>query len=219
MAERVPKAERTKAKILDYAVAQSSVEGLSGLTLGRLASDLGVSKSGLFAHFGSKERLELAVLQHAALDFRREVIERALEQPRGMARLVALFELWMRRLSRLPGGCPVLGAAFEFDDIEGPVRDELVLLEGQLRSALARAVRLSIESGEVLAHTDPAQFAFEMHALILAYHFELRLMRATDARSKVERVYSALIARVSGVPDSGYSELFQRYRIDLGGAA
>jgi AcrR family transcriptional regulator len=209
MPDPVQKAERTKLKILEQALAQSSVEGLQGLTIGRLASALGVSKSGLFAHFGSKEQLEIAVLHHAAAQFRREVIEPAIRQPRGAARLVLMFELWLARLSsrRLPGGCPFLSAAFEFDDLDGPVRAELVQLETQFRLALVRAIRLSMDVGDLVCEVDPAQLGFEVHALMLAYHFESRLLRAPEARSKVERAFSALLARATGKPDEGYSAL------------
>src|SRR5687767_9089309 len=137
------KGELTHRAILEHAVGLASRLGLEGLTIGRLAEDLELSKSGLFAHFQSKEALQVEVLRHAGERFVEEVIRPALKAPRGEARLKALFTRWLEwaRGKSLPGGCLFVAAATELDDKEGPVRDELVRTQRQWVGFLAGALK------------------------------------------------------------------------------
>ena len=143
------KGDETRARILRHAAKVASRDGLEGLSIGELATALEMSKSGLFAHFGSKEDLQIEVLRAAAVDFEERVIRPALKQPRGAPRLRALFERWSKWASapELPGGCIFAGASFELDDRPGPVRDYLVEEERRLLDVLSRSAQLGVESG------------------------------------------------------------------------
>ncbi|HEV3051234.1 MAG TPA: TetR/AcrR family transcriptional regulator, partial [Longimicrobium sp.] len=138
-------------------MASASVEGLEGISLGRLAAELGMSKSGLFAHFASKEALQLDVLQAAADRFMEVVVRPAMAEPRGEPRVRSLFEHWLvwERHESLPGGCIFMHAAAELDDRPGPTRDALVQWQRQWLDALAKAARLAVEAGHFRADLDP----------------------------------------------------------------
>jgi len=168
--------------ILEEAVGLASKVGLEGLSIGSLASRLGLSKSGLFAHFGSKEDLQVLTLKQAQKLFQEKVFAPALAQPRGLPRLRALFANWLTWLEHdLPGGCLLLSASVEYDDRPGAVRDLLVAGQRELRGAIAKAVRLAIDAGHLHSETDPWQFAFELFGIVLATHHDRRLLG--DARS------------------------------------
>ena len=156
------KGERTRAAILDAALRIVSKSGLDGLTIGTLADATGMSKSGLFAHFGSREELLLAVLAHGQAQFTEVVFQPAMTKPRGIARLKAMFINWLdwTESAELPGGCPMIGGASEFDDRPGPVRDMLAGGQRTWIETLKRSVRQAIEEGELPADTDPEQIDF-----------------------------------------------------------
>ena len=191
------KGEQTRALILDHAIAHASEVGLEGLSIGSLAARLQLSKSGLFAHFGSKEDLQLATLRAAQDLYVKQVFKPALAAPRGLPRLRTLFQKWFEWVdaSGLPGGCVILAAAAEFDDRPGPIRDALIAGQKELRGAIAKAVRLAIESGELAADTDPWQLAFELFGIVLAAHHDRHLFddpRASDRGTKaIERLLAA----------------------------
>ena len=191
------KGARTRNLILDHAVAHASEVGLEGLSIGSLASRLSLSKSGLFAHFGSKEELQLATLKAAQERFVNKVFLPALAAPRGVARMRALFHNWFDWLdsSGQPGGCVILAAAGEFDDRPGPVHDTLLAGQKELRGAIAKAVRLAIEAGELPADTDSWQLAFELFGIVLAAHHDRHLfddLRAAERGMKaIERLLAA----------------------------
>jgi AcrR family transcriptional regulator len=157
----------TRSTILDRAAKLASVEGLEGLTIGRLAGELKLSKSGLFRHFGSKGDLQLATIEWALEIFRREVVEPAAEQPPGLARLRALIEGYISYLERevFPGGCFIDAAAAEFDGRPGPVRDAIADASLQWTSELERQAKLARKQGELSAQTNVAQLVFELSAL------------------------------------------------------
>jgi len=188
------KGERTRAAILDEALALASVEGLGGLTIGNLADRTGLSKSGLFAHFGSKEQLQAAVLERAAELYTDRVFRPAMELPRGLARLRAFFENWLEwgRDGTGPGGCPLQAAAAELDDKPGPLRDFVVGTYGRLQAALDRTIRQAMAEGELRADLDVDQFVFELVALYNGFGHSHRLMRhpgsITMARNALERL-------------------------------
>ncbi len=189
------KGERTHAAILDHATGLASQVGLTGLTIGILANDLELSKSGLFAHFRSKEALQLAVLDHAALRFSDLVVRPALHEPRGAPRMQALFDRWIawERAEELPGGCIFVAAAAELDDRPGPVRDRLVALQRDWIIVLATSYRKGIESGLFRADTDPEQFAQDMYGIMLALHFHSRLMHDLGAEARARRAFATLL--------------------------
>jgi AcrR family transcriptional regulator len=155
-----------------------------------------MSKSGLFAHFGSKEDLQLEVLRAASADFVEKVIAPALREPRGPARLRALFERWLRWAANpdAEGGCIFSGAAFELDDRPGPVRDYLVEEEKRLLGVLSRSARLGVESGLLRADLDCDLLAFQLHGLMLGFHHARRLMRQRNAEAMARQSFEQLLA-------------------------
>jgi AcrR family transcriptional regulator len=157
---------RTRQAILERAVNLASVEGLEALTIGRLATELKMSKSTLFSPFGSKQGLQLATLERANAVFRREVVEPAAAAQPGLARLRALIEGYLGYLERevFPGGCFLTAAAAEFDGRPGPVRDAIATASGAWGSALLEQAELADERGELPPDTDPAQLVFELGA-------------------------------------------------------
>jgi AcrR family transcriptional regulator len=205
MAPRIPssplasKGERTRAAILDAALRHVSSAGLEGLTIGTLADATGMSKSGLFAHFGSREELLLAVLNHGQQEFIEVVLNPALKKPRGLPRLRAMFVNWLdwTESADLPGGCPMIGGATEFDDKPGPVKDMLAAGQRAWIDTLQRAVRQAIEEGQVRAGTDPEQIAFEMFGIALVVHHHRRLLGYQKARERALAALDALYARAA----------------------
>jgi AcrR family transcriptional regulator len=191
----VRKGEATRERILESALELASTEGLSGLSIGRLADRNGMSKSGLFAHFGSKEGLQLDVLDLATAKFRESVFTPALRADRGEPRLRALFTHWMDWADHqsLPGGCLLTAAAVELDDQPGPARDALVDAQRQWAETLARAVRIAIEERHFRADVDPHLFAFQLHSILLGYHHARRLLRDPDAAGRARDAFEALI--------------------------
>jgi AcrR family transcriptional regulator len=192
----VKKGDRTRTLILNDALAVAGEVGLEGLSIGALAGRLGLSKSGLFAHFGSKEDLQLATLRHSQERFEQVVFHPALALPRGLPRLRALFENWLGWIARTerPGGCVILAASVEYDDRPGPVRDALVAGQRELRGALAKAVRLAIEAGHLRPGTDPWQVVFELMGIVLAVHHDRGLLDDPRAPDRARKAFDRLIA-------------------------
>ena len=194
---RRPDGERSRAAILREAARLATVEGLDGLSLARLADAVGMSKSGLFAHFGSKEELQLAVMRTAVDRFVGEVVSPALRQPRGEPRVRALFERWIawENVSYLPGGCPFLAVAGELDDRPGPVRDFVVQAQRDWIDALATAARIAVTEGHFRAELDVEQFAYELYSVILAYHQFQRLLDDPRAEERSRLSFAHLVER------------------------
>ena len=183
--------DSTRARILDEGLRLASRDGLEGLSIGTLAAALGLSKSGLFAHFGSKDALQVAVLEHAAAQVQARMAP-ALDIPPGPERLRFLFRStldWIDDPAR-PGGCPITGACIEFDDREGPVRAALEQLQRRTQERIAGQF-------EAFRHPDrdPGQLAFEYRGLTLAYHHAARMLRAEQARSWALAGLEDLIAK------------------------
>jgi AcrR family transcriptional regulator len=189
------KGAATRDKILDAAFRLAARDGLQGLSLSQLAGQLGVSKSGLFAHFRSKEDLQLETLKAGATRFEEAVVRPALAEPRGLPRIRRLFDNWIRwsKDPSLPGGCLLMAAATEFDDREGPVRDYLVAVERQLLGSLARSVRIAVEEGHFSRDLDCDQFAFELNALVLGFNHVRRLLRDPKAERQSRAAFERLI--------------------------
>jgi AcrR family transcriptional regulator len=195
------KGEETRDQILEAALKLASRVGLQGLTIGTLSEELELSKSGLFAHFGSKEALMVRTLEYAAARFAEVVIGPALAAPRGEARLRALFDAFPRWpiVVPQPGGCIFISSAVEFDDRPGPVRERLRVIRQEWHDFVAGAVRRAIETGEFRADVDPDQFAFELDGIQLAWHHASRLMGDRKAGDRARKAFEALLA-ASRVP-------------------
>ena len=191
------KGERTRAAILDAALRIVSKAGLDGLTIGTLADATGMSKSGLFAHFGSREELLLAVLAHGQAQFTEVVFQPAMAKARGLPRLKAMFTNWLdwTESAELPGGCPMIGGASEFDDKPGPVRDMLAGGQRIWIETLKRTVRQAIEEGQMQDETDPEQIAFEMFGIALVVHHHRRLLGYPKARARALAALDKLLTR------------------------
>ncbi len=191
------KGERTRAAILDEGVRIVSQAGLDGLTIGTLADATGMSKSGLFAHFGSRDELLLAVLARGQGRFTEVVIKPAMDHPRGVPRLRAMFVNWLdwTESADLPGGCPMIGGAAEYDDRPGPVRDALASGQRAWIETLKRAIVQGVEQGQLAPGTDPEQVSFEMFGIALVVHHHGRLLGYAKARSRALEAFEALLAR------------------------
>ena len=185
-----------KRQILERAVRLASRVGLEGLSIGGLAEDLGLSKSGLFAHFESKAGLQVQTLEEATRVFTEHVVRPALAKPRGEPRLRAAFESWLHwgRAAALEGGCFFVAAAVELDDREGPARDLLVQSQRDWLDTLATIARTCVSEGHFRPDTDPDQVAHELYGIALGYHHAARLMRDPKAEARALRAFEGLVA-------------------------
>jgi AcrR family transcriptional regulator len=188
------KGDLTRNTILRHATELASQVGLTGLTIGRLADDLSLSKSGLFAHFQSKEALQVQVLDYGAEQFIEAVVRPALSAPRGEPRLRALFERWLAWDNTLAGGCVFVAASAELDDRPGPVRDRLVELQQQWFDVLALSFRKAAEAGDVAPDADAEQFAQDLYGILLAWHHRARLLADNGAEARARRAFEMLLA-------------------------
>jgi AcrR family transcriptional regulator len=195
-ARSLHKGQHTKAVILDAALALAAQKGLEGLSIGLLAEQTGMSKSGVFAHFGSREELQLSVIREYHARFEAEVFYPAVrEEARGLPRLEALFERWLRRVSvEIDSGCLYISGAVEFDDRPGPVRDALAVMVRTWQEALERAIRLAIDAGHLRADTDPAQLLFEIHGLTLALHHDARFLRLPGSLERARKGFARIVS-------------------------
>jgi AcrR family transcriptional regulator len=192
------KGERTRQSILERAVDLASLEGLEGLTIGRLAEDLGMSKSGLFAHFGSKEDLQLATIEAASQRYISEVFTPALQEARGYPRLMAICRAWLSYIRRevFPGGCFFAAASFEFDGRPGPVRDLVRRLMDDWIGALERAIVMARDEGHLDPEVDPSQLAFELNSLLFGANFAFYLR---NDRAAIDRAQRAIESRLEAL--------------------
>jgi AcrR family transcriptional regulator len=187
------KGEETRQAILARAFELANVVGVSGLTIGRLAEATGLSKSGLFAHFGSKEALEVAVVEEAARQFVQDVMVPALRKPRGEPRVKAMVEQWLAWGAR-PGGCFFVGVSAELDDRPGPARDALVRACKDWIDALATAAQIGVTEGHFRQDLDAQQFAFELYGIMLSAHTFSRFLRDKGALDRTHHAVERLLA-------------------------
>jgi len=189
------KGDDRRQLILERAAQTASRLGLEGLTIGQLASDLGLSKSGLFAHFQSKEALQVQTLRHTAELFVDRVVRPALKAPRGERRLRALFERWLAwaEADVLKGGCLFVAAATELDDLEGPARDELVRQQRDWLELIANVARTGVVEGAFRSGLDGEQLAHDLYGVMLAYHHARRLLRDPRAGQRARNAFDALV--------------------------
>jgi AcrR family transcriptional regulator len=199
----VGKGEQTRQAILDHALKLATQVGFEGLTIGRLADELKLSKSGLFAHFKAKEELQLEVLRTAVDRFVAEVVRPALAAPRGEPRLRALFDRWLQWEKLLPGGCPMVAASVELDDRPGRARDFLVQSQRDWLDTLANAARAAVREGHVRDDLDCEQFAYELDGVMLAYHQMSRLMKDPRARARAEAAFESLLRNARHAAGAG----------------
>ncbi len=199
--EAAPKAEgavhkgrQTHAAILGAALRLASQGGLEGLSIGTLADVTKMSKSGVFAHFGSREELQISVVREYHRRFEEEVFYPAIVAERGLPRLTALFERWLRRVSvEVDAGCIYISGAVEFDDRPGPVRDALAGMVQAWQTALDRAIRQAMAVGHLRADTDATQMLFEIHGLILALHHDARFLKQPGSIERARRGFARLL--------------------------
>jgi AcrR family transcriptional regulator len=189
------KGEETRFQILSAAVEQASTAGFESLTIGTLAEKTGMSKSGLFAHFGSKLDLQIAALDECARQFTEAVFLPALKAPRGVKRLHALFENWITwpQRAKLTGGCPIDSAGREYAHQPGPMHDAVIERQRLLDRELSKTVQMAVDAGELAAATDPRQVAFEFLAIVLVFHRSEALLGTEDARKRARTAFARLI--------------------------
>src|SRR5580700_1521474 len=183
----------TRDRILHQGLALMSQSGLAGVTLGVLADQVGMSKSGLFAHFRSKEEVQIELLTHTAEFAAAQVIEPSMAASEGLPRLRVLVRNWFGWPQRagLPGGCPVAAGLFEFDDVEGLVRNKILELEGQWRLTLTELVQRAVSLGHLRRDLDVDQFVWELCGIYLGHHAAHRFLRSADADRRAQTAFQA----------------------------
>lgn len=201
------KGQQTKAAIVEAALGLATHIGLEGLSIGALADITGMSKSGVFAHFGSREELQISVIREYHTRFEQEVFYPAMSAPRGIARLRALFDNWMKRTSvEIDSGCIYISGAVEFDDRTGPVRDALASSVMTWHAAMRRAIEQCKECGELRADTNEEQMLFEIHGLILALHYEARFLQTPGSMARAVQGFHNILARYSATQPGASAE-------------
>ena len=190
------KGQHTRGVLLDAGLGLASRFGLEGITIGALADIVSMSKSGVFAHFGSREDLQIAIIDEYYQRFEKEVFHPALQQPRGLPRLRAMFENWIRRVTEeeVHSGCIFISGAVEYDDREGPVSDALRKAIQTWMAALGRAVEQARTEGHLASGTDAHQMIFEIHGLILSVHYEARFLQNPAAIDRIHRGFERIVA-------------------------
>jgi len=191
----------TRERILIQGLALMSQAGLSGVTLGVLADQVGMSKSGLFAHFRSKDEVQVGLLQYMSEFAAARVVAPAKQVEAGLPRLKALVGNWLGWAQRagLPGGCPVAAGLFEFDDIEGPVRDKILQMEGEWRRLLLAFVQEAVDRGQLRRDLDRDQFVWELCGIYLSHHAAHRFLRSKDADRRARTAFHSLLERAAPV--------------------
>ncbi len=190
------KSELTYAAIVDAALQMAAEEGIGKLSLGEVAKRLGLSKSGVFSRVGSLEALQQAVLDEFDRRFTAQVFQAALAQPRGLPRLNAIVENWIRRACATEPGtaCLYTAGAFEFDDVEGSLRERLHQGVRQWRAGLRKTVLQALEAGHLRPDTDPEQLVFEIYCLIVGLMHDARFLYDDKAEQRMRRAYARLIS-------------------------
>jgi AcrR family transcriptional regulator len=204
LARSQQKGQQTKAAIVDAALALAQQIGLEGLSIGALAGVSQMSKSGVFAHFGSREELQISVIREYHARFEDEVFYPAMKAPRGLPRLRALFALWMKRTSvEIDSGCIYISGAVEFDDRPGPVHDALVQSVQLWHAGMRRTIDQARREQHLRVDVDVDQMLFEIHGLILALHYEARFLRSPGAIARAETGFERIVRHfLAGTPPS-----------------
>ncbi len=200
------KGQQTKAAIVDAALRLASQVGLEGLSIGAVAEIMHMSKSGVFAHFGAREELQISVVREYFHRFEQEVFTPVLALPRGLPRVEALFANWMKRVAvEIQCGCIFISGAVAFDDRPGPVRDALADSVNTWLGAFRRAVLLARDQGHLRADVDADQMAYEIHGLILALHYEARFLNKPGSIARAHAGFDHVLSTYSqGTPADGF---------------
>ena len=192
--KQLRKGELTRAAILDVALDLSSRDGLEGLTIGLLADKMNMSKSGVFAHFGSREDLQIEVLKLYHQHFEEEVFHPSMKESRGLPRLSSMFARWVKRVSiEIASGCIYISGAAEYDDRPGLIREELVGMVCAWQDALHRCVRQAADMGHLRADIDPQQMVYEMYGLVLALHHDARFIKRPGSVERAQTGFERLL--------------------------
>jgi AcrR family transcriptional regulator len=198
MTVELSKASLTRAAIVDSGIAMAQEGGLESLTIGTVAEKAGLSKSGVFSRIGSREELQIAVLQEYARRMTEKALIPALRAPRGLPRLQAIFSGWLDwvRDERVGSSCLFISGSVEYDDRPGPVRDAVFAGLAEWRRQLARTVRQAMDEGHLRPDSDPEQIAFEIASIILGAHNDVRLFRDGRAFARARAAFERLLAAV-----------------------
>lgn len=188
------KGDHTRQAILEAGLKMASSVGLEAVTIGELAKTIGMSKSGLFAHFQAKENLQMEILAYAGQVFADHVVVPALNVPAGVERIKALVENWVAWTERMTGGCIFVSASTEFSDRPGPVRDFLLRLQADWLGSLTHMARSAIRVGDFRKDIDPGQFAFDLYSLLLGFHLYDKLLQDTQTRQRQQAALERLLA-------------------------
>lgn len=190
------KGQQTKATIIEAALGLATQIGLEGLSIGAIAEVTQMSKSGVFAHFGSREELQISVIREYFSRFEQEIFYPSLQADRGLPRVRALFSNWMKRVAvEIQSGCIFISGAAEFDDRPGPVRDALASSVQTWMQALHRAIEQAQECGQLRVDADPQQIAFEIHGLILALHYGARFLKNPGSLERANTAFANILVR------------------------
>lgn len=203
------KGQQTRAAILEAALNLAAQMGIEGLSIGVLAEVTGMSKSGVFAHFGSREELQISVIREYHERFEEEVFRPSMRQSRGLPRLRALVKNWVNKVAtEIDSGCIYISGAVEFDDRPGPVRDALASMVLLWHGALNIAIRQAVEMGHLRDDTDPMQMLFEIHGLILSLHHDARFLRSAGAVDRARVAFERVVQYYAqGVPHNSSSSV------------
>jgi AcrR family transcriptional regulator len=201
-------AAETRREILDIAADIASAEGLEGLSIGRLANELEMSKTGIFSHFGSKEQLQLATVEAAKEIFLKNVAKPALKSPPGVPRLKAMLDHWLGYVEGIVfrGGCFFAAASAEFDSRPGPVRDKIARLTKAWMLAIQEEIQIAQRQGEIEASANPAQLAFQLHSYVQEANWAFKLFHDKSAFRFARTAIAHCIAIASGRPVSQKSK-------------
>jgi AcrR family transcriptional regulator len=198
---RPRKGDVTRAAIVEAALALARRDGLESLTIGVLAGETQMSKSGVFAHFGAREELQRAVLEAYAQSFVADVLQPAVRAPRGLPRLRTVLDRWVAWLAREAGqGCLMMAGAAEYDDRPGPLRDAMVAIVTGWKGELLEAIAQAVEAGHLRTNVDAEQLVFEIYGLMLALHQDARLLRSPDSVARTRVGLTRLLATASVPP-------------------
>jgi AcrR family transcriptional regulator len=194
------KGEDTRVSILEAGLDMASRLSLESVTIGALAKRTGMSKSGLFAHFQSKENLQIDILKHAAGQFSDSVLAPALRSPAGIVRIKTLVENWIRWGAKLAGGCIFVSASTEFSDRPGKVRDFLVHQQEEWIDSLRRIAESAVRAGDFRSDSDCEQFAFDLYSLLLGFHFYHKLLQDSETAKRQEQALGKLLDAYRRLP-------------------